>query len=155
MTLCAAHAAPFFLNHAGRLTPPQTTTCTAAPVPRPCLQCYRLIYGYMGVAMFNIFFFLTGTVALRLLQTIHLHMDAFSFCYLLFNFSVSDPPPPPTGHGRTCCAHAVECPAPSAVVVQGPILGVISLQDPLGLHVCVTSTCMVLSSMQQYTAKDL
>ena len=45
----------------------------------------------MGIAMFNIFFFLTGVVALRLLQAIHLHMDVFSFCYLLFNFSVRQP----------------------------------------------------------------
>lgn len=31
-------------------------------------QCYKLIYGYMGFAVFDMFFVLTGAVAIRLLQ---------------------------------------------------------------------------------------
>jgi hypothetical protein len=52
------------------------------------LQCYKLIYGYMGFAMLNIFFFFTGALVLQLLRLIGLHMDLFSLAFLLFNFSV-------------------------------------------------------------------
>lgn len=50
--------------------------------------CYKLIYGYMGFAMLNIFFFFTGALVLQLLRQIGLHMDLFSLAFLLFNFSV-------------------------------------------------------------------
>uniref|UniRef100_A0A383VT88 Presenilin n=2 Tax=Tetradesmus obliquus TaxID=3088 RepID=A0A383VT88_TETOB len=50
--------------------------------------CYKLIYGYMGFAMLNIFFFFTGALVLQLLRLIGLHMDLFSLAFLLFNFSV-------------------------------------------------------------------
>jgi hypothetical protein len=52
------------------------------------LQCYKLIYGYMGFAMFNVFFFLTGALIIQLLRVSGVHMDLVSFCFLLFNFSV-------------------------------------------------------------------
>lgn len=53
------------------------------------VQCYKVIYGYMGFAMFNVFFFLTGALVLQLLRLSGIHMDLLSFCFLLFNFSVS------------------------------------------------------------------
>jgi presenilin 1 len=53
------------------------------------LQCYKIIYGYMGFAMFNVFFFLTGALIIQLLRISGVHMDLVSFCFLLFNFSVS------------------------------------------------------------------
>jgi hypothetical protein len=52
------------------------------------LQCYKVIYGYMGFAMFNVFFFLTGALIIQLLRLSGVHMDLVSFCFLLFNFSV-------------------------------------------------------------------
>lgn len=52
------------------------------------LQCYGVIYGYMGFAGFNIFFFLSGTLTLKLFQAFHLHLDAFTFVYVLYNFAV-------------------------------------------------------------------
>eukprot|EP00877_Chromochloris_zofingiensis_P008023 jgi/Chrzof1/3474/Cz12g26260.t1 len=51
-------------------------------------KCYKLIYGYMGFAVFNIFFFLTGGIMINLLQVTRIHMDAFSLCFILLNFSV-------------------------------------------------------------------
>ncbi|KAF6255797.1 Presenilin-domain-containing protein [Scenedesmus sp. NREL 46B-D3] len=50
--------------------------------------CYKLIYGYMGFAMLNIFFAFTGALVLQLLRLMGLHMDLFSLTFLLFNFSV-------------------------------------------------------------------
>lgn len=52
------------------------------------MQCYKVIYGYMGFAMFNVFFFLTGALIIQLLRLSGVHMDLVSFCFLLFNFSV-------------------------------------------------------------------
>lgn len=51
-------------------------------------KCYKVIYAYMGFAGFNIFFFLTGTLWLKLMQAWHLHIDAISFCFILYNFAV-------------------------------------------------------------------
>ena len=54
----------------------------------PGLQCVRVIYAYMGLAGFSIFFVLTGIIAVELLQKWDVHMDYFSFVYILFNFAV-------------------------------------------------------------------
>lgn len=62
----------------------------AYPAHVPLQQCYKLIYGYMAFAMVNVFFFLTGALALQLLRLAGLHMDLFSLTFLLFNFSVSE-----------------------------------------------------------------
>jgi presenilin 1 len=43
----------------------------------------------MAFAMLNVFFFLTGALALQLLRVAGVHMDLLSFSFLLFNFSVS------------------------------------------------------------------
>eukprot|EP00873_Tetraselmis_striata_P023226 jgi/Tetstr1/443490/TSEL_031497.t1 len=51
-------------------------------------KCYKVIYAYMGFAGFNIFFFLTGTLWLKVMQAWHLHIDAISFCFILYNFAV-------------------------------------------------------------------
>mmetsp|Transcript_33836 Transcript_33836/g.95787 ORF Transcript_33836/g.95787 Transcript_33836/m.95787 type:complete len:460 (-) Transcript_33836:1345-2724(-) len=51
-------------------------------------RCYKIIYGYMGFAGFNIFFFLSGTLALKVLQTFYVPVDAITFCYVLYNFAV-------------------------------------------------------------------
>lgn len=48
----------------------------------------RCIYAYMGFAAFSIFFFLTGTILLALLQRARVHLDVLSFSYALLNFSV-------------------------------------------------------------------
>lgn len=50
--------------------------------------CYKVIWGYMGFAVFNIFFAITGSVFIQVLQVMDLHIDAFSLAYGLFNFSV-------------------------------------------------------------------
>jgi len=63
------------------------------------MQCYKVIYGYMGFAMFNVFFFLTGALVLQLLRLSGVHMDLVSFCFLLFNFSVSAA----VGAASVCC----------------------------------------------------
>lgn len=52
------------------------------------LQCYKVIYGYMGFAMMNIFFFFTGALVIELLRIIGLHVDLVSLTFILFNFSV-------------------------------------------------------------------
>ncbi|EFJ44036.1 hypothetical protein VOLCADRAFT_82983 [Volvox carteri f. nagariensis] len=51
-------------------------------------KCYKFIYAYMGFAVFNIFFFLTGALFIQVMQVIKLHIDAFSLAYGLLNFSV-------------------------------------------------------------------
>ncbi|GLC33671.1 hypothetical protein PLESTM_000098700 [Pleodorina starrii] len=51
-------------------------------------KCYKFIYAYMGFAVFNIFFFLTGALFIQVMQVINLHIDAFSLAYGLFNFSI-------------------------------------------------------------------
>ncbi|KXZ53562.1 hypothetical protein GPECTOR_6g478 [Gonium pectorale] len=51
-------------------------------------RCYKVIFAYMGFAVFNIFFFLTGALFVQVMQVIDLHIDAFSLAYGLFNFSV-------------------------------------------------------------------
>uniref|UniRef100_A0A061R1G5 Presenilin n=1 Tax=Tetraselmis sp. GSL018 TaxID=582737 RepID=A0A061R1G5_9CHLO len=51
-------------------------------------KCYKFIFAYMGFAGFNIFFFLTGTLLIKLWQTFHLPLDAISFCYVIYNFAV-------------------------------------------------------------------
>jgi presenilin 1 len=58
------------------------------PIRCPRVQCYKVIYAYMGFAMFNVFFFLTGALIIQLLRLSGVHMDLVSFCFLLFNFSV-------------------------------------------------------------------
>lgn len=58
-------------------------------------QCVRFIYGYMGLAGFSIFFFLTGVIALQLLEKANARLDAFSFLFFLYNFAVRPPPPLP------------------------------------------------------------
>ncbi|KAG1672059.1 hypothetical protein FOA52_008935 [Chlamydomonas sp. UWO 241] len=50
--------------------------------------CYKLIFGYLGFAVINIFFLITGLIIILLCQKASIHIDAFSLCYLLFNFSV-------------------------------------------------------------------
>ncbi|GMH42762.1 hypothetical protein BSKO_10681 [Bryopsis sp. KO-2023] len=50
--------------------------------------CVKFIYAYMGFAVLNIFFFLTGAVLIGLLKTGNIHLDALSLCFILFNFSV-------------------------------------------------------------------
>lgn len=52
------------------------------------LQCVKLIYGYMGFATFMIFFFMTGSIFLDVLQTVNIHIDAVSLILLLYNFSI-------------------------------------------------------------------
>lgn len=52
------------------------------------VQYVRFIYGYMGVAGFSIFFFLTGVIALQLLAKTQARLDAFSFLFFLYNFAV-------------------------------------------------------------------
>ncbi|KAG2446836.1 hypothetical protein HYH02_008396 [Chlamydomonas schloesseri] len=51
-------------------------------------KCYKFIFAYMGFAVFNIFFFITGALFIQVMQVIDLHIDAFSLAYGLFNFSV-------------------------------------------------------------------
>ncbi len=71
-------------------------------------QCYRVIYGYIGFSVMNIFFLITGLLFIQvrasgrgcvhirtplsplaqLLQIGNVHVDAFSLCYMLWNFSV-------------------------------------------------------------------
>ena len=51
-------------------------------------RCYKVIYAYMGFAGFNIFFFLSGTLALKVLQAFHLPVDAVTFVYVLYNFAI-------------------------------------------------------------------
>ena len=53
------------------------------------LQCYRVIFAYMGFAVANIFFLITGLLLILLCQRGGVHVDAFSLVYMLFNFSVS------------------------------------------------------------------
>eukprot|EP00882_Tetradesmus_deserticola_P034915 GHRQ01040259.1.p1 GENE.GHRQ01040259.1~~GHRQ01040259.1.p1 ORF type:complete len:192 (+),score=61.31 GHRQ01040259.1:240-815(+) len=65
-----------------------TCSCCCCTCCRLLLQCYKLIYGYMGFAMLNILFFFTGALVLQLLRLMGLHMDLFSLPFLLFNFSV-------------------------------------------------------------------
>jgi uncharacterized membrane protein YgcG len=55
---------------------------------RAILQCVKLIYGYMGFATFMIFFFMTGGIVVDLLQTLNIHVDAFSLAFILYNFSI-------------------------------------------------------------------
>eukprot|EP00195_Chlamydomonas_chlamydogama_P016551 CAMPEP_0202908100 /NCGR_PEP_ID=MMETSP1392-20130828/44889_1 /ASSEMBLY_ACC=CAM_ASM_000868 /TAXON_ID=225041 /ORGANISM="Chlamydomonas chlamydogama, Strain SAG 11-48b" /LENGTH=370 /DNA_ID=CAMNT_0049597257 /DNA_START=155 /DNA_END=1264 /DNA_ORIENTATION=- len=50
--------------------------------------CYRVIFAYMGFAVFDIFFLITGLLLIQLLQIGNVHVDAFSFCYIMLNFSV-------------------------------------------------------------------
>lgn len=52
------------------------------------LQCVKLIYGYMGFATFMIFFFMTGSILVDVLQTVNIHIDAISLILLLYNFSI-------------------------------------------------------------------
>ncbi|KAL6761740.1 Presenilin-domain-containing protein [Haematococcus lacustris] len=51
-------------------------------------KCYKIIYGYMTFAVFDIFFLITGVVALQVLQAWNIHVDVFSFLFSLLNFSV-------------------------------------------------------------------
>ncbi|KAK9828549.1 hypothetical protein WJX72_000710 [[Myrmecia] bisecta] len=51
-------------------------------------RCTKLIYGYMGFSGFSIFFVLAGTIGLQLLQTWQIPIDAFSYCFILYNFSM-------------------------------------------------------------------
>ena len=57
-------------------------------------QCVRFIYAYMGFAGFSIFFFLTGVIALQLLEKAHARLDAFSFLFILYNFAARAPRSP-------------------------------------------------------------
>ena len=52
------------------------------------MQCYRVIFAYMGFAMANIFFLITGLLIVLLCQTGNVRIDSFSLVYILFNFSV-------------------------------------------------------------------
>ena len=42
----------------------------------------------MAFAVFDIFFLITGILIIKLLQAGDVHVDVFSFVYLLLNFSV-------------------------------------------------------------------
>lgn len=75
-------------QHAAFLTAVPLLPCLARPAGSLSLQYYKVIYAYMGFAMFNVFFFLTGALILQLLRLSGVHMDLVSFCFLLFNFSV-------------------------------------------------------------------
>lgn len=55
------------------------------------MQYVRFIYGYMGVAGFSIFFFLTGVIVLQLLEKMQARLDVFSFLFVLYNFAVRSP----------------------------------------------------------------
>lgn len=52
-------------------------------------QYTKFIYGYMAFSGFSIFFMLTGTIAMQLVQKIGVHWDFPSFLYILFNYAVS------------------------------------------------------------------
>ena len=93
-----------FTTTPGRV--PRIPACGRA-LPVPCLpimhgtvdsgfllavaQCVRFIYAYMGFAGFSIFFFLTGAIALQLLEKAHARLDAFSFLFILYNFAARAP----------------------------------------------------------------
>eukprot|EP00210_Caulerpa_lentillifera_P006403 g6117.t1 len=51
-------------------------------------RCVKFIYVYMGFALLDLFFFLTGAVVIKLMRETDLHVDAISLCFILFNFSV-------------------------------------------------------------------
>eukprot|EP00197_Chlamydomonas_leiostraca_P006643 CAMPEP_0202871830 /NCGR_PEP_ID=MMETSP1391-20130828/19793_1 /ASSEMBLY_ACC=CAM_ASM_000867 /TAXON_ID=1034604 /ORGANISM="Chlamydomonas leiostraca, Strain SAG 11-49" /LENGTH=664 /DNA_ID=CAMNT_0049552733 /DNA_START=53 /DNA_END=2047 /DNA_ORIENTATION=+ len=50
--------------------------------------CYKVIYAYMAFAVFDIFFLITGVVMAEVITVLDIHIDAFSFMYMLFNFSI-------------------------------------------------------------------
>lgn len=50
--------------------------------------CYRVIYTYMGFSMMSVFFLMTSLLLILLLQVGNVHVDAFSFCYIMWNFSI-------------------------------------------------------------------
>lgn len=84
---CFAHTHTLHANPQPSTPAPLTTP--NQPLPPP--QCYKIIFAYMGFAVLNIFFLLTGLILILLFQTGGLHIDAFSLCYILYNFSVSLP----------------------------------------------------------------
>ncbi|GAX82889.1 hypothetical protein CEUSTIGMA_g10315.t1 [Chlamydomonas eustigma] len=51
-------------------------------------QCYRFIFAYMGFSIASLLFVVTGVLLIQLLQVGNVNVDAFSFCYILWNFSV-------------------------------------------------------------------
>ena len=70
------------------LTPSVPFPSPLSPSPLLPQQCYRVIFGYMGFAVMNILFLITGLLLIQLLQVGHVHVDSFSLCYMLWNFSV-------------------------------------------------------------------
>ena len=73
------------MHHLGPL--PRPAPSTDSPLPLSS-QCYRIIFGYMGFALMNILFLITGLILIQLLQIGKVHVDAFSLCYMLWNYSV-------------------------------------------------------------------
>ncbi|KAG1671993.1 hypothetical protein FOA52_013366 [Chlamydomonas sp. UWO 241] len=51
-------------------------------------KCYRFISAYMGFAVMQTLFLVTGVLVLMLLQKADIHMDIISLVYILWNFSV-------------------------------------------------------------------
>jgi hypothetical protein len=80
-----------------------------------CLQCIKVIYAYMGFAVFNIFFFITGTIIIQLLVVAKIHIDIFSLAFILFNFSVGGTFLPAQRSGRL-----VHWGAAAAALRRGP-----------------------------------
>jgi hypothetical protein len=63
----------------------ESLLCDAAQM---MVQYVRFIYGYMGFAGFSIFFFLSGLIALQLIEKAQIRLDAISFIFYLYNFAV-------------------------------------------------------------------
>lgn len=47
---------------------PDANRPVASSLPLFYLQCYKFIFAYMGFAVFNIFFFITGAVFIQVMQ---------------------------------------------------------------------------------------
>eukprot|EP01025_Chloroclados_australasicus_P038691 TRINITY_DN39938_c0_g1_i2.p1 TRINITY_DN39938_c0_g1~~TRINITY_DN39938_c0_g1_i2.p1 ORF type:complete len:524 (+),score=93.78 TRINITY_DN39938_c0_g1_i2:873-2444(+) len=50
--------------------------------------CVKVIYVYMGFAIFSIFFFFLGAITVEVLQVIGWHIDAVSLVFILYNTAV-------------------------------------------------------------------
>jgi hypothetical protein len=55
------------------------------------LQCLKVIYAYMAIATFLIFFFMTGGILIRILQALHIHLDAITVVFVLSNLALVGP----------------------------------------------------------------
>ncbi|KAF5831859.1 Presenilin-domain-containing protein [Dunaliella salina] len=50
--------------------------------------CQRIVWAWMAIGVFDIFFAITGLIGIEVLQALGIHMDVYSFFFMLFNFAV-------------------------------------------------------------------